>query len=218
MSPDKAPWADTPFALIPTPGHAENLKTMEETVFIAREMACAHNGMLRGLNSIYQQCIFVKEPKDIQDLLLYTSFWCDWLYEHHEGEEALLFPSIEKITGVNGLMEANVAQHYAFTEGLKELKTYAKETKFEGYDGVRLRGIIDGFGHKLTTHLTEEIGTLLSLKPYDGAALKKACIEFDAKMRKGDKASEISVPRVGMLTGDRVSFFQLFLEQPTPAI
>ncbi len=167
------------------------MKKLDDTVFIAYEMACAHNAMIRSLNSIYQQCIFVKAPKDIQDLLQYTTFWCDWIHEHHDGEESSFFPKVEKITGVKGLMEVNVAQHHAFMDGLEELHRYVKETKAEEYDGMKLRGIIDGFGGKLTTHLNEEIETLSGLKMFDGQALRKAYMEFDAEMRKGDKVSEI---------------------------
>ncbi|KAH8770313.1 hypothetical protein BGZ57DRAFT_1017042 [Hyaloscypha finlandica] len=188
MGSSKAPWADAPFALISSPGRGENLQKLDDAVFIARDMANAHNGMLRALNSIYQQCIFVKEPKDVKDLLLYATFWCDWIHEHHTGEETFLFPQIEEITGVKGLMEVNVAQHHAFMEGLEAFHKYAKETKVEEYDGLKLKLLIDRFGGKLTKHLTEEIGTLLGLKTYDGPALKKAYLKFDGEMRKGEKS------------------------------
>jgi hypothetical protein len=105
MGSNNAQWADTPFTLIPTPGRGENLNKLEDAVFIAREMANAHNGMLRALNSIYQQCIFVKDPKDVKDLLLYATFWCDWIHEHHDGEETFFFPRVEEITSMKGLME-----------------------------------------------------------------------------------------------------------------
>ncbi|KAE9381189.1 hypothetical protein N431DRAFT_392151 [Stipitochalara longipes BDJ] len=188
MALSNVPWADTPFALIPSPGRGEDLAKLDDTVFIAREMANAHNGMLRALNSIYQQCIYVKEPKDIKDLLLYATFWCDWIHEHHEGEETFFFPSVEKITGVKGLMEVNVEQHHAFMGGLDEFHKYTKETGVENFDGKEMRKIIEGFGGKLTKHLTEEIETLLGLKIYDGPALRKAYMVFDLEMRKGDKS------------------------------
>ena len=191
MTSNNLPWADTPFALIPTPGRGENLAKLDDIVFIAREMANAHNGMLRALNSIYQQCIYVKEPKDIKDLLLYANFWCDWIHEHHEGEENFFFPQVEKITGVEGLMEVNVEQHQAFMGGLEEFQMFVKETDVEDFDGREMRRIIEAFGGKLTKHLTEEIETLLGLNIYDGAALRKAYMVFDLEMRKGDKVSQV---------------------------
>lgn len=192
MGSNNAPWADAPFALIPTPGRGEDLTKLDDVVFIARDMASAHNGMLRALNSIYQQCIFVNEPNDVKDLLLYANFWCGWIHEHHTGEETFLFPKIEEITGVKGLMEVNVAQHHAFMEGLEGFHKYVKETKAEEYDGMKIRGIIDSFGGKLTKHLTEEIGTLMGLKTYDGPALKKEYLIFDLEMRKGEKVRKTS--------------------------
>ncbi|EHL02819.1 hypothetical protein M7I_1081 [Glarea lozoyensis 74030] len=140
--------------------------------------------MIRALNSIYNQCIYVKKPQDIRDLLLYSKFWCDWIHEHHDEEEKLLFPAIERITKVDGIMEKNVAQHEAFMPGLEEFQRYAETTKPELYDGQQLRDIIDKFGSKLTVHLTEEIETLLGLESYDGPVLKEAYIKFDLELRK----------------------------------
>jgi hemerythrin-like domain-containing protein len=184
-----SPWADTPFPLISLPGRGLDLSKAHESVYVAREMTFAHNGMIRSLNSIYQQCIYVSSPSDIADLLEYTQFWCDWIHEHHQGEETLFFPRIENITGSNGFMEKNVTQHHAFEPGLMELQRWVKDAKVESYDGMKLRGVIDDFGGKLTQHLTEEIQTLLELRIYDGPALKNTWNAFDLEMRKGDKVS-----------------------------
>ena len=73
-----------------------------------------------------QQCTFVSSPTDIKDLLMYTTFWCSWIHEHHEGEETLFFPALEEFTGVKGLMEKSVDQHHAFMSGLKELENSSK--------------------------------------------------------------------------------------------
>jgi len=180
-------WADSPFPLIPTPGGSQEPNTLPGAVWLAREMACAHNAMLRALNSIFQQCVHVMEPQDVKDLLLYAKFWCDWIHEHHEGEESILFPAIEKITGVEGLMAANVEQHHRFEEGLEHLKKYVSETEVEEYEGGKLREIIEEFGGKLTEHLMEEIATLLALEKYDAKALRAAWVGFDEAMRQGEK-------------------------------
>jgi hemerythrin-like domain-containing protein len=187
MASDGAPWADTPFALIPTPGRGEDIKKIPDAVWIAREMCCAHNGMLRSLNSIYQQSAHVTKPQDVKDLLLYAKFWCGWIEEHHEGEETFFFPQIETATGVKGLMATNVAQHHSFTSGLEQMEKYVKETAVGDYDGLKLRGIIEGFGHKLTKHLSDEIQTLLGLDKFDGKKMREIYNVFDLEMRKGDK-------------------------------
>jgi hemerythrin-like domain-containing protein len=186
MEETSSPWADTPFTLIHTPSHGEDWTKQHEAVFIAREMTFAHNGILRSLNSIYQQCIYVKEPIDIKDLLLYTRMWHDWIKEHHDVEEKMFFPDVERITGVKGLMKQNIEQHEAFFPGLEELGKYARETTVKQYNGLELREIIERFGHILTIHLSDEIQTLLNLKSFDGPTLKKAYLEFDLELRKGD--------------------------------
>lgn len=187
MATQDVPWADSPFNLIPTPGRGEAVNKLPVPIWIAREMTCAHNGILRGLNSIYQQSIYVTKPEDINDLLKYTEFWCGWIREHHDAEEEFYFPEVERLTGVKGLMEANVEQHHAFMPGLEAFSRFAMETSIEEYDGVKLRAIVDSFGETLTKHLTDEIGTLLELKAYDGAVMKKVYEEFDLKLRAGDK-------------------------------
>lgn len=187
MAATHIPWADTPFNLIPTPGHGEEVSKLPVPVWIAREMACAHNGMLRGLNSIYQQSIHITKPQDIADLLKYTEFWCGWIHEHHDAEEEFYFPEVERLTGVKGLMETNVAQHHAFMPGLEAFSKYSTETSVEEYDGVKLRGIVDSFGEILSRHLSDEIETLLELKAYDPIVMKKVYDDFDLKLRAGDK-------------------------------
>jgi len=206
------PWADTPFKLIPTPGESDDVNTLSAIVWVAREMACAHNGMLRGLNSVYQQCIFVHEAKDIEDLLLYTKFWCDWIDEHHEGEETIFFPQVEIVTGVEGLMAKNVAQHHAFLPGLQKLKKYTSETKAGNYTGEELRRVVDEFGAMLTRHLTEEIATLLDLEAYDAKALKVAYVEFDEAMRQGEKVRAVSILNSLANKGYRAFFTRLSWE------
>lgn len=92
------PWADTPFPLIPTPGRGLDLSPSSpnhSSIYLAREMACAHNGMLRALNSIYNQCLYVSRPQDVKDLLTYTKFWAGWIHVHHDAEGEMFFPDVE---------------------------------------------------------------------------------------------------------------------------
>ena len=110
---------------------------------------------------------------------------------HHETEETVLFPVTEAMISLPGFMERNVEQHQAFGPGMDEFDGYVKavEEGRESFDGMRVRAIIDGFGEVLTTHLTEEIDTLLTLEEHDASidwkelnkkVLKKALDEGDA--------------------------------------
>lgn len=199
MATTTTPWADTPFPLIPTPGRGLDFSSSSpnhSSIYLAREMACAHNGMLRVLNSIYNQCIYVSKPQDVKDLLTYTKFWIGWIHEHHDAEEEMFFPDIERITGVKGWGEGNIAQHRKFDAGLKNLEGFvtgmlngSSEGRGDGgvWDGKQMRTLIDSFASDLATHLKDEIQTLLALKKYDSATLRKAWDEFDLELRKGDK-------------------------------
>ncbi len=69
-----APWADQPFALVPTT-KMTNPKVSPEIAWVADDMANAHNAMIRALNSMYLQAPYVKKEADIHDLCLYAEFW-----------------------------------------------------------------------------------------------------------------------------------------------
>ena len=81
-----APWADEPFALIQI--HKLTSKNAD-ALFIGKDMANAHNNMIRALNSMYNQAPYVNETKDVADLLLYASFWIDWI-EREQAAQLLL--------------------------------------------------------------------------------------------------------------------------------
>lgn len=48
------------------------------------------------------------------------------MHHHHDAEEKEFFPSIETISGVEGLMEQNVEQHRAFTPGFEQFEKYCR--------------------------------------------------------------------------------------------
>lgn len=146
-------------------------------------MALVHNCLIRALNCIYLQAPNVKSPVDIADLLTFMQAWSLFLHMHHETEEAVCFPEIEKSIGIPGFMEKNVEQHEAFGPGVGEYDVYVKACQEgrETFDGERVRKIIDGFGGILTQHLTEEIDTLLSLEEHND---KIDWVDFNKKVQK----------------------------------
>lgn len=134
-------------------------------------MTIVHNFILRGLNSIYLQCVNVGKngsKEDVDDFIGYSLQWSTMVSEHHDTEETDVFPSIEKVTGKPGLMEGNVSQHAAFHTGLEHYEEYLKGVQQgkEKYDGLRLKHIIEEFAAVLQEHLTDEIGTLVKLDEY----------------------------------------------------
>ena len=58
------------------------------------------------------------------------------------GEEEHFFPALNKLPGMEGLMDINIEQHKAFHPGLEKLDKYVSETKPEDYDGKVLKEII----------------------------------------------------------------------------
>ena len=135
---------------------------------IATEMVQIHNVIFRGLNSIYLQAEQVSAA-DGKAFCNYMAQWSRVLHLHHEGEELIFFPAVERLTGDKSLMEVNLEQHAAFHDGVERFDEYVNACLAgrETFSGKRVVELIDGFGPVLATHLTDEIGTLLALEKYN---------------------------------------------------
>lgn len=153
-------------------------------------MAQSHNCLTRGLNAIIQQAPHISEAsqpgynaQDVKDLLFYVESWTMTVDHHHMTEETTMFPAIEKLAGVPGLMSGPLHQHEVFHRGLVELQNYAKEfgDRPDEYQWSALKSAIETFAPALMQHLTEEIGVISSLeKTCDSEGLKKAWAEAEA--------------------------------------
>lgn len=73
-------------------------------------MALVHNMLIRSFNSIHLQASKVRS-EDVVDFLHYCAAWHKMLEGHHDSEEEILFPGIEKATGVKGIMDSEVDEH-----------------------------------------------------------------------------------------------------------
>jgi hemerythrin-like domain-containing protein len=144
--------------------------------YVATQMALAHNGMIRGLNSIFLQApnIPANDRTIATDFLTYCQCWCESMHHHHDAEEAEFFPSIEEISGVKGLMESNIEQHRAFTPGFEVFYDYVKSCDPHDFDGAKIRSLVEGFAEPLTRHLRDEIDTLKALNVYDSSRIRQA--------------------------------------------
>ncbi len=134
-------------------------------------MTCVHNSLLRGINAVHRQCVNVAARGSSKDKLDFANFaflWSDMLSEHHTQEEEHVFPGINELTGVPGLMDSNVQEHAAFHDGIDQYAEHLKRVKEgkEDLDGVKLKGIIESFMPALHIHLVNEIDTLVALEKY----------------------------------------------------
>jgi hypothetical protein len=154
-------------------------------------MSLAHNGIIRGLNSLYLQAPHLP-PRDVataRDFLTYCQCWSESMHHHHDAEEEIYFPAIESITGVTGLMEQNIEQHRAFTPGFEAFETYCRTCPPEEFDGRKLRSLVEGFAEPLVKHLHEEIETLRALDGYDSTRLREAYKAFVKSLMATDNVS-----------------------------
>ena len=160
-------------------------------------MVFAHNAMIRGINSIYNQAPHVHAPKDITDFLFFVKSWAEWVTDHHHLEETQMFTGFEEVMGKPGFLEVNVEQHHAFEPGLKELLAFANDTRPEDYKPEMIQSIINSFATPLQGHLHGEITTLLSMRPYDGEGLLQVYRKCEATAGEQDK---VRVPILPVVT------------------
>ncbi|KAH8820711.1 hypothetical protein F5884DRAFT_58620 [Xylogone sp. PMI_703] len=186
-------YADSPFNLIETPAHAQNMKIepMDQFVEAASLMALAHNMIIRGLNSIYRQSLYV-EPKDYKSFINYASCWYEVLEAHHKSEEQEFFPLVESHAGEQGLMDGSIEQHHAFLPPLEAYKSYLQSVTNnpQDFSGSHLNSLIDAFAPALMAHLTDEISSLLSLSRFGLERLPLASIWKPIAKRSGDGLSK----------------------------
>lgn len=184
-------WADGPFPLIKTPFVDGDRK--DDYVLAATGMSLVHNVIIRGLNAIYLQAPHVL-PADTADFIGYARAWSDFVHIHHAGEEAAFFPTIEKLTGVPGIMDGNIQQHEAFSAGLKAYDEYMGVATAESFSGARLVEIIDSFGQVLVQHLADEIPTILALAEHREKMDISKVIDDEAKHSMSKLGFKTTVP------------------------
>ena len=136
-------------------------------------MSHAHNVLIRGLNSIYQQAPNLTELQDIEDFLFFCRAWVLMVEHHHETEETTMFPKLATFTDNPNIMASNLEQHETFQEGMHRLLDYTVNTEAQAYDAAAFKGVVDSFAPALIKHLHEEIGTFLALDKYDSQGLLK---------------------------------------------
>ncbi|KAI1064916.1 hypothetical protein NW752_005896 [Fusarium irregulare] len=203
MSETKKPWVDGPFALISASKSGDSPeKPAEGARKCAAEMTVVHNLFLRGINAIYVQAVNVAErgtAKDKSDFANFAWSWSQEVLEHHDIEESRIFPEINELAGVPGLMDANIEEHHLFHTGLDKFREYVDKLRKEEeeLDGEKLKGIIDSFMPVLRTHLENEIDTLVGLEKYAdkcdwGAWFQKVAQDLGAQgMKSASHRNEI---------------------------
>jgi hemerythrin-like domain-containing protein len=154
--------------LIPSQLKGETMKEGSATA-IATEMSNIHNLIIRSLNCILLQAPNLTEENDQKDMVTFAYALCLMIHEHHETEETLYFPLIEQAAGISDIMSRNVVQHEAFTPGLHLFETYVRQLRngVATWDSARFMSLVESFAPTLTTHLADEINTLLDLEQYN---------------------------------------------------
>ncbi|KAI5814993.1 hypothetical protein BZA77DRAFT_90718 [Pyronema omphalodes] len=147
-------WADYPFPLISTP--ASEIGYTSPFIKSASKMALVHNAILRGLNAMYLQCLYIT-PSTAPAFLTFCSCWSEMIHNHHLCEETAYFPLIESALNLPGLAEGNVEEHDAFMPGLKAFDEYITSCTPSTFSGERLYEILDSFAALMQVHLTDEI-------------------------------------------------------------
>jgi len=148
-----APWNPLPLPFYPFTGDTSTGEGFGK--HIAGEMAVVHNVIIRALNTLYINAPLVKSSKGIQDFTGYALEVLQVIHEHHETEEAFMFPPLEGKVDMN----INVEQHRKFEDGMEKFESYVKAARNgeQGYDSERWRYLLQEFATPLIFHLGEEV-------------------------------------------------------------
>ncbi|KAI1207172.1 uncharacterized protein F4807DRAFT_462902 [Annulohypoxylon truncatum] len=94
----RKPWADEPWPLIEPLSRTQSIT--HPAHHIADELSHTHNAMLRGLNALYLQAPFVRDPIDVADFLFLAQAWSGWVLDYHEMKENIMIPGFEAALGL----------------------------------------------------------------------------------------------------------------------
>jgi hemerythrin-like domain-containing protein len=128
-------------------------------------MALIHNIILRGLNSIYNQCASpkLKFSEDIADFMLFCASFSIVLRSHHATEENVYFPLLDSMCSLSrkGVATQNHNEHETFLPGLAAFDAYVEKFKdgegeagAVGYDGNDLKKIIGIYSPASSSHIS----------------------------------------------------------------
>jgi hemerythrin superfamily protein len=73
-------------------------------------MTHIHNAILRGYNSIYLQAPHINDT-DKPAFMGYALTWYRFVKNHHDDEEAELFPKVEAVLGETGIWAETHKEH-----------------------------------------------------------------------------------------------------------
>jgi hemerythrin-like domain-containing protein len=157
-------------------------------------MALVHNMIIRSLNSIYLQAPHIT-ASDAGDFISYCQTWAGFIEDHHHNEETRMFPIIEA-SSEEGIMSQNVAQHQVFSTGIHEMAAFLSSAAAApaDFDGTALCAVIDNFALSMTSHLHEEIETLLALKRFGDKLDLKKILDDEGKAAMGAAKTTLALP------------------------
>ncbi|MFJ5282141.1 hemerythrin domain-containing protein [Streptomyces parvulus] len=140
-----------------------NAKTMADV----RDMYMVHS-MIRRELGLLPQLVREVAPSDAQRSGIvgaHAKFVCDLLHLHHEGEDAILWPLLQKRGGeeaeaVVSLMEE---QHHAIETANQEILRLLPQWRYGGQEGHELAAALDRLLAAVLEHLTVEEERILPL-------------------------------------------------------
>ena len=155
-------WESGPIPIITTPFYQTG--ATDQYTHAASEMALVHNCIIRAINSIYIQAPHMPVT-EYRHFVKYCLATHEGLTAHHDGEEEIFFPEIERMTGEHGLMAPSISQHHAFAKGFTAWANWLKsiEARKNNFSPDMCRSLMDDFIPPLAAHLHDEIAFVLSL-------------------------------------------------------
>lgn len=219
VATSKGRWVDGPYKLLESPASTRDIvcptryddfmtltygQNRHYAIAMSNEMSCVHNCFIRAFNSILLQGPDVPshgqplyKAKDVKDLCTFMDCTIMSLNHHHDSEEKVLFPALEREIGMMGYLDVASEQHKEFHDGLFALWNYVKAgmSKPEDWRWDEMQKLFEVFMPALLVHLAEEVDLLLTLERFEEAGLRKAWDESIDEAKKVGLAGMVSCRR-----------------------
>lgn len=128
--------------------------------YLAYTMSSVHEIIFRGLESIIKHLESDKDlESDLDNWLGYIGAWVHFVLHHHQGEEAYLFPALEKY---GCKVDSELEQHEKIHQDVESISAAVESYKGNRtlYDASKLLAICIQCRPNLYEHLKDEVSML----------------------------------------------------------
>ncbi|KZW03313.1 hypothetical protein EXIGLDRAFT_246110 [Exidia glandulosa HHB12029] len=152
------------------------LDTYDKLKFL---MVRVHDAFKLGYHNILQH-LDTPPLDDLPNFIGYSTAWAQNIVDHHDTEEALLFPFLSKHLNMDGEIEQHKVMHAALDDFIAFLHD-PRNVQPDTFDADAMRTKLVALKDPLFTHLDEEVSHIgrENVQVFDRAEVEDICVQLD---------------------------------------